>query len=87
MIILLSTENVSSTKSVKISATNPKPSTLPPYVLTPISGMGIPVITLTFGPSSQVNKYTQLRNSDATTPCTSHPSTVKVTKIDTHSNI
>ena len=39
-----------------ISVRSPKPSTLPPYTLSPIPGMGTPVITLTFRPSSQVNK-------------------------------
>ena len=45
--------------------------------------MGTPVITLTFQLSPQVNKSSRSRNSDATTPCTSHPSAIKVTKIDT----
>ena len=53
-------------------------------MLTPISKMGTPVITLTFGPSFQVNKKsTRTRHSDTTTPFASCPSSVKVTKIDT----
>ena len=47
---------MSSTKTVKTSMTNPITSTLTPYMLTPISGMGISVITLTFDLSFQVNK-------------------------------
>ena len=79
---------MSSTKSLTTSATNPKLSTLPPHMLTPISGMGTPVITLTFGPSFQVNKKsTQSRHSDTTTPSASCPSSVKVTNINTRSNI
>lgn len=50
------TEDVSPSKSVKTSMTNPKPFTLPPYMLTTISKKDTPVITLTFRPSSNVNK-------------------------------
>ena len=50
---------------------------LPPYMLTLISKMGTSVITLTFGPSSQVNKKsTWSRHSDTTTPSASCPSSV-----------
>ena len=77
---------MSSTKTVKTSMTNPITSTLTPYMLTPISGMGISVITLTFDLSFQVNKKsTWSRHSDTTTPSASHSSNVKVTKIDTYS--
>ena len=78
------TKVVSSSKTVTIPMTNSKTSNLPSYMLTLISKMGTSVITLTFGPPSQVNKKsTQSRHSDTTTPSASCPSSVKVTKIDT----
>ena len=79
---------MSPNKAIKTSVTNPKSSALPSYMLTPVSTMGTPTITLEgepVGPSSQVTKKpASSGDSDTITP-TSRPSSVRVTKIDTRS--
>ena len=60
-------------------------------MLTPVSTMGTPTITLEgepVGPSSQVTKKPPSSgDSDTITPSTSRPSSVRVTKIDTCSGL
>ena len=84
-----STEDVSPSKPIKTVVTSPKLSTLPSYMLTPVSTMGTPTITLEgepVGTSSQVTKKpVSSGDSDTITPSTSRPSSVRVTKIDTRS--
>ena len=62
-------------KPIKTAVTNPKSSTatLPSYMLTPVSTMGTPTITL---------RVNQLEHP---LKLLSRPSSVRVTNIDTHS--
>ena len=80
---------MSPTKPIKTQVTNPKLSTLPSYILTPVSTIGTPTIILEgepVGASSQVTKKpVSLGDSDTITPSTSRPSSFRVTKIDTRS--